>query len=483
MTIERVAVVGAGPNGLAAAVTLARAGLAVDVLERNSWVGGGAATRELTLPGFKHDVASAVHPMALASPFFREFELAKRVELAVPEMSFAHPLPGGRSGLGYRDLDRVADAIGADGPAYRALLKPVVEQLCGVTEITMNSLLRIPRDPVAMAVLGARVAEQGLASWNVRFKEEIAPAMLTGAAAHTIGRHPRLAMAGSGMMLSATAHAAGWPVPVGGSQAIVDALVADLEAHGGRVMTGVDVTSLEQLGEYDASVLDVTAPALADIAGDALPDKYVAALKRFKHGNGVSKVDFALNGPVPWADVRLAEAPTLHFGGTREQIAAAENEVAHGRVPQRPYVLVVQPSVIDVTRAPEGKAVLWAYVHVPYNSDFDATEAVISAVEEYAPGFRDVIEASVATRACDFADVVSPNFAGGDFSSGAISMFQMVKRPVIAPVPWRTPAESVYICSGASAPGPSVHGMSGYHAARTLLRDNGIDAPLLADKS
>ena len=483
MNLTRVAVVGAGPNGLAAAVTLARAGLAVDVFERNGWTGGGAATRELSLPGFRHDVASAVHPMALASPFFQEFDLARRIDLVVPEASFAHPLPGGRSGIGYRDLDRAADALGADGDAYRSFLGPVVERLRGVTDMTMNTLLRVPRDPIAAAVYGARVLEAGTPAWSRRFVEDVAPAMLTGCAAHTIGRHPTLAMAGGGLMLSATAHAQGWPVPVGGSQAIVDALVADLEAHGGRVHLGREVTDLAQLDEYDAAVLDVGVPAFLTMGAARLPDRYRRALERFKPGSGVSKVDMALAGPVPWSDPRIGEAPTVHLGGTREQIAAAENDVARGRVPERPYVLAVQPSIADSTRAPAGQATFWAYVHVPFDSDVDATEAVLAAVEEHAPGFRDLVLASTATRADEFAAAVSPNFAGGDFASGAVTMTQMLKRPVVSPTPWRTPADGVYLASGATTPGPSVHGMCGWHAARTLLHDNGIPAPNLAPTS
>ena len=265
---DRVAVVGSGPNGLAAAVTLARAGLQVEVLERNDWVGGGAATREITLPGFKHDLASAVHPMALASPFFQAFELSRRIDLVVPEVSFGHPLPGGRSGHGYRDLDRAADAIGRDGKAYRTLLKPVVDRIDAIGEFTVDTLLRVPKHPIGTAIYGERALELGTPLWGMRFREEIAPAMLIGCAAHTIGRHPRLSMAGAGLMLSATAHAAGWPVPVGGSQAIADALVADLEAHGGRVRTGVEVTSLAELDDYDATLLDVSAPALLRLGGD-----------------------------------------------------------------------------------------------------------------------------------------------------------------------------------------------------------------------
>lgn len=474
---DRVAVVGSGPNGLAAAVTLARAGLQVEVLERNDWVGGGVATREITLPGFKHDLASAVHPMALASPFFQAFELSRRIDLVVPQVSFGHPLPGGRSGHGYRDLDRAADAIGRDGKAYRSLLKPVVDRIDAIGEFTVDTLLRVPKHPIGTAIYGERALELGTPLWGIRFREEIAPAMLIGCAAHTIGRHPRLSMAGAGLMLSATAHAAGWPVPVGGSQAIADALVADLEGHGGRVRTGVEVTSLAELDGYDATLLDVSAPALLRLGGDRLPDKYAAALRRFKHGNGVSKVDMALDGPIPWTDPVLREAPTLHLGGTREQIAAAEREVSRGRIPERPYLLVVQPSVADASRAPDGKHVLWAYGHVPYGSDVDITQTAITMIEQHAPGFRDLVLASTATRAVDFEHTVSANFAGGDFSSGAVTMAQMLKRPVVSPTPWRTPVKGVYLGSGATTPGPSVHGMAGWHAARTLLADRGLSAP------
>ena len=478
--VRRVAVIGSGPNGLAAAVVLARAGLDVEVLERNSWLGGGAATRELTLPGFRHDVASAVHPRALARPFFRAFDLTRRVDLVVPDVSFAHPLPDGRSGIGYRDLDRAAESIGRDGAAYRAFLKPVVERLDGVSALTMNTLLRVPRDPVAAAVYAARAAEGGLpGAWSRRFHEQTAPAMLTGCAAHTIGRHPSLAIAGGGLVLSATAHGQGWPVPVGGSQAVVDAMAADVEAHGGRIRLGENVADLGELEGFDASVLDVGVPAFDAMAGSRLPGGYRRALARFRPGNGVSKVDFALSGPVPWADERIGEAPTVHLGGTREQIASAEADVARGRVPERPYVLAVQPSVVDPTRAPAGRATLWAYLHVPYGSDVDATDLVTRAVEEHAPGFRDVVLASTATRADEFT-AVSANFAGGDFASGAVTLAQMLKRPVVSPTPWRTPIPGVYLASGATTPGPSVHGMCGFHAARTLLADQGAPTPELA---
>ncbi len=478
----RIAVVGSGPNGLAAAVTLARAGLAVDVLERNDWIGGGAATRELTLSGFRHDVASAVHPMALASPFLRAFELSRRIELAVPAVSFAHPLDGiraGGRGHGYRDLDRTAEAIGRDGNAYRALLRPLVERIDALADLTMNPLLRLPRDLPTAYAFGRRVLETGTPIWNRRFHEPVAPAMLTGCAAHTIGRHPRPAMAGGGLVLSATAHARGWPVPIGGSQAISDALLADLVAHGGSVHTGVEVTDLGELDDYDDVVLDVSTAGLLRLAGDRLPARYRAALRRFRPGNGVSKVDFALSGPVPWTDPVVGRAPTVHLGGTRAQIAAAERTVAGGRLPQNPYVLMVQPSVIDATRAPAGRAVLWAYTHVPYDSPVDCTETITAAVERHAPGFRDLVLASTATTARDLGPTVSANFAGGDFASGAVTVAQMLARPTVSSRPWRTPLPHVLLASGATSPGPSVHGMSGWHAARILLQQKRIPLPEL----
>ncbi|KNX38433.1 phytoene desaturase family protein [Luteipulveratus halotolerans] len=475
-----VAVVGAGPNGLAAAVTLARAGLRVDVLERNAYAGGGASTQPLTEPGFVHDLASAVHPMALASPFFRAFELDRRIDLLVPEISFGHPLPDGRVGLAWHDLDRTADGLGRDGAAYRRLLAPLVEHLDAVNDFTTQSLIGVPRKPWGAFLFGLRALEQGTPAWNLRFQDEVAPALLTGAGAHVIGRHPRLSMAGGGLALTVNAHGRGWPVPRGGSQAISNALVADLEAHGGRVLLGREVTSYDDIADYRTVLLDTSTKALLDIYGTRLPHRYRVALQQFRPGNAASKVDFALSGPVPWADPDLARTPTVHLGGTRAQIAAAERDVAHGRVPHDPYILVTQPSVLDPSRAPEGQAVLWAYAHVPYNSAADMTETITAAVERHAPGFRDVVISSTATPASELGRF-SANFEGGDFANGAVNMLQMVRRPVLSPSPWRTPLEGVYLASSAAAPGPSVHGLAGWYAARLALRERfGLDAPDLS---
>ncbi|WP_211841572.1 phytoene desaturase family protein [Rudaeicoccus suwonensis] len=465
-----VAVVGSGPNGLAAAVTMARAGLSVDVFERNDWVGGGASTREITLPGFRHDLASAVHPMALASPFFQQFELSRRIRLLVPEVSFAHPLPDGRVGVGHRDLQSAADAMGADGPAYERLMRPLVDRIGQLTTLTSGALLQRPVHPTAAAFFGARTLEQGCAVWRSRFSDEVAPAMLTGCAAHTIGRHPSLTTAAAGLLLTAHAHAAGWPVPEGGSQAISDALATDLGTYGGAIHTGIGITSAAQLKTYRTVLFDVSTKALAALGGDRFSTRYQCALRQLHHGNGVCKVDYALDGPVPWTSAALRNTPTIHLGGTRDQIAASECAVARGKLSDQPYVLVVQPGVVDTTRAPAGKATLWAYTHVPFGSPLDRSEAMTAMIERLAPGFRDLILAQTSTTASDFA-TVSDNFAGGDFAVGAVTLRQLLRRPVLSPTPWRTPVDGWYLASSAASPGPSVHGLAGWHAASTALRD------------
>jgi phytoene dehydrogenase-like protein len=465
-------VVGSGPNGLAAALTLARAGLAVRVYEAAGSVGGGTRTGALTLPGFAHDVCSAVHPLALASPFFRAFGLAGRIELKVPELSYGHPLGGGRAALAYRSLARTAEGLGRDGGAYRALFAPLLARLDGVLDLAQHQLLRVPADPLAAAVFALRVLEQGTPAWNLRFRGEEAPAMLTGVIGHSIGRLPSLAGAGAGLLLGALAHAGGWPVPVGGSAAITDALAADLLAHGGEIVLNTTVASLSELAADGAKavLLDTSVPALAAIAGEALPAGYLRRLGRFRSGDAASKVDFALSAPVPWAHPALAQAPTVHLGGTRAELAAAEADVAAGRHPGRPFVLVSQPSVLDPSRAPAGQHVLWSYAHVPAGSGRDMTEAVTARIEQFAPGFRDVVLASSAITARDLGRY-NANYPGGDISSGAMTVRQVLGRPVLSPVPWRTPARGVYLCSSAAAPGPGVHGMAGWLAARAALAD------------
>lgn len=463
-----VVVVGAGPNGLAAAVTLARAGLRVTLFERLSKAGGGSSTDELTLPGFRHDVCSAVQPLAFESRFFREFGLADRVRFVTPELSFGHPLDSGRTGLAYRDMDRTRQELGRDGPAYAALIGPLSRRSAEVAEFTGSPLLRVPPDIPTTMLFGLASLEQGTPAWNARFREDAAPAMITGVAAHTILHQPSLAAAGAGLALISYAHARGWPIPVGGSQSIIDAMVDDLYTHGGELVTDTDVASLDELPTATATLLDVTPRSFLRMAGDRVPARYRRALERFRYGNAVAKVDYALSDPVPWADDRLREAGTLHLGGTRAEIAASENAVARGELSDSPYVLVSQPSVFDPTRAPEGRHTLWTYTHVPADSRADREEAVTDQIERFAPGFRDTILATSSRTAVEVAHH-NPNYPGGDISAGAPTFPQLIKRPVVSAHPWRTAVPGVYLCSASVTPGPGVHGLVGWYAALSAL--------------
>ncbi|MEY2847636.1 MAG: hypothetical protein RI885_301 [Actinomycetota bacterium] len=470
-----VAVVGSGPNGLAAAVTLARAGLSVRVYEAEDTIGGGARTAELTLPGFHHDICSAVHPMALASGFFRRFELERRVDLRLPPVSYGHPLDSGRAAIAYRDLARTADRLGRDGAAWSRLMGPLARRADRVARFTGSQLLQVPTDPMVAAMVGLRAIEQGTAAWNLRWTDDAAPALLAGVAAHTIQPMPSLASAGAGLALATYAHARGWPIPVGGSQSIVEAMVDDLVTHGGDVITGARIDSLDALASARAVVLDVTPRALIRLAGARMPEGYRRALSRFRYGNAAAKVDFALAGPVPWTDPALAGAGTVHVGGTRAQIAEAENTVARGRHSATPFVLVSQPGVVDDSRAPSGRQVLWAYTHVPAGSEIDQTEAVTAQIERFAPGFRDLVLATSARTAVEMQHH-NANYIGGDISAGAPSALQLVRRPVLSSAPWRTPMEGVYLGSSSTPPGPGVTGLPGYYAAREALRHSfGID--------
>jgi len=474
-----VAVVGSGPNGLAAAVTMARAGLSVRVYEAASAAGGGLRTAELMEPGHFHDICAAVHPMALASPFFRQFELSRRIRLEVPELSYGSPLDGGRAALAYRSLDRTAAGLGRDGGAYRRLMEPLLRRVEGITELTLNQLLRIPRDPLAAAVFGLRTLEQGSPLWDARFREELAPALLTGVAAHAVAPLPGLAAAGAGLLLGTLAHAGGWPIPTGGSAAIARAMTEDLEAHGGTVETGARIGSLAELPPVRATLLDVAPPGLLRLAGGGFPAGYRRALESFRFGNAACKVDFILSGPVPWAVPELAGAGTVHVGGTRAETAEAENLVAAGRHPERPYVLVSQPSRFDAGRAPAGRHILWSYCHVPAGSTVDMGEAVIAQLERFAPGFRDVVVEFKVTTAAGLAEY-NENYVGGDFGAGLMDIRGLLQRPVLSTVPWRTPLPGVYLCSSSTPPGPGVTGMSGFHAARYALKDIfGLPVPRL----
>lgn len=463
-----VVVVGAGVNGLAAAVVLARAGLAVLVVETAGEVGGAARTAEATLPGFLHDLGAAVHPMAAASPFFRRFRIGERVRLLTPELSYAHALGGGATAHAWRDVRRTAGGLGVDGPAWARLIGPLVARSREVARFTTGPVLRVPAHPVVAARFGLAAIEEGGPAWNRRWRGQEAPALLAGVMAHAIHPLPAFAPAAAGLALAVTAHDAGWPIAEGGTGAIPAALAADLLAHGGRIETGRTVASLGDLPDTRAVVFDTAVPALLRIAGGRLPAPVRAWLRTVRFGDGVGKVDFALDGPVPWLDTASRTTATVHLGGTRQQVAAAEAAVAAGRVPERPFVLVAQPSVLDPTRAPAGKHVLWAYTHVPNGSRLDPTEMITRAVEREAPGFRELVLAANAHSAEDVGDA-NPNLVGGDIAAGAVGLRQLVARPLPSPDPWHV-GRGVFLCSAAAAPGPGVHGMGGYLAARSVLR-------------
>lgn len=464
-------VVGSGPNGLAAALRLAAAGCSVRVYERATTWGGGTRTTELTEPGFLHDVCSAGHPLLIGSPFFAEFDLAARgVRFAHAELPFAHPLPDGRAALVYRDLARTAASLGGDGPTYERLLGPLVSDAPRLMTTLLGTFRRPPISGLPAALHFARYGLRSAASLAGMFEGEAARAILAGCASHGKMRLDRPVTGGLGMVLALLAHAVGWPVVVGGSQRVSDAMVATLEAAGGEVVTGHEVRSLAELPSARVVLLDVSPADFVRLAGrDSLPGLYRKSLRRFRYGVGVCKVDLALSAPVPWRNPGVGRAGTIHLGGTFEQIAAAEAEVAAGRHAERPYVLTVQPTVADPSRAPAGKHVLWAYCHVPPGSTVDRSAAIEAQVEAAAPGFRDLVIGRHVMTSAQVADY-DPNYVGGDISTGETSLFQMLARPAPRWATYRTPIDGVYLCSSATPPGPAVHGMCGDHAARLALR-------------
>ncbi len=463
-------IVGSGPNGLAAAVTLAAAGLKVQVIEGAPTIGGGCRTEELTLPGFWHDVCSAAHPLALASPFFRRFDLAARgVRFARAPVEFAQPLDGGRAAIVTRSVEETAARLGADRRAYRRLFGPPARHMDEICAALLAPLRRPPAHPLVLAAYGRRGILPASAVVR-RWRTPEARAVMAGAAAHAMMPLSAVPTAGVGIMLVALAHAVGWPVVAGGSARITDAMADAVVAAGGSIETGRWVRSLAELPPARAILLDTSPRALVSLAGDRLPSRYRAALRRFRYGAGVCKVDFALSGPVPWTNEDCWRAGTLHLGGTFEEVAAAEAEVAAGQHPERPYVLVVQPGVADPSRAPAGRHALWTYCHVPAGSDTDMTAAIEGQIERFAPGFRDLILAR-AVRTAAGEEAHNPNYVGGDIAVGMQTVRQTVLRPAARWNPYRTPIRGVYLCSSATPPLPGVHGRCGELAALSALRD------------
>jgi phytoene dehydrogenase-like protein len=463
-------VVGSGPNGLAAAITLARAGRSVHVYEAAATIGGGTRTEELTLPGFRHDVCSTIMPLTLASPFFRSIDLAARgIEIVHPDAPLGHALDDGRAAMIERSIGDTAAGLGRDGPAWRRLFGPLVADADKLGSELLRPVLHTPRHPIALARFGVPALLPATMLGRLAFRDAPARALLAGLAAHSMVDLHRPLSVSFGLVLGLYAHAAGWPMIRGGSAAVADGLAAELRALGGTIETGRRIGTLAELPAARAVILDTTPRAALAIAGGRLPSRTRRAYERFRFGSGVFKVDWALDGPVPWRAPELRRAATVHLGGTLAEVAAAERSVARGGHPERPFVLFVQYSPWDASRAPAGRTTAWAYCHVPARSTVDMTERIEAQVERFAPGFRDRVLAR-ATRGPATLEADNANYVGGDINGGIEDIRQLVLRPGPFRDPYGTGAPGLYLCSSSTPPGGGVHGMSGYLAARSALR-------------
>lgn len=462
-------VVGSGPNGLSAAVALAREGHAVTVLEAADVIGGGTRTEELTVPGVLHDVCSAIHPFGAASPFFGSLPLAEHgLTWLSPEIDLVNPLPDGRAGILYRSLDRTAEGLAGDGDAWRRTFEGLSTQFQAYAEDLLRPLLAVPHHPLKLARFGpdALLTTPALAR---RFMTAEARALFAGVAAHSVQPLTRPTTASVGLMLIAAGHHVGWPVAAGGSRAITDALASLLRSHGGKIETGVRVTSLDQIPASAMSVFDVSPRAMLDIAGDALPSRIRRAYQRFRYGAGSFKVDLAVEGGVPWTVADARRSATVHVAGTMEEIVAAEDAPHRGRMPERPFVLVAQQHVIDPSRSNGDIHPLWAYCHVPHGWDGDATDAIVDQIERFAPGTRDRIVGSFSRGPVQL-EAYNANYVGGDIATGSTDPWQLLVRPRLSADPYSTGIPGVFLCSSATPPGGGVHGMCGAGAAKSALR-------------
>jgi phytoene dehydrogenase-like protein len=466
-------VVGAGPNGLAAALRLAAAGLRVQVVEAAEKPGGGMRTEELIRPGYHHDVCSSVQPMAAAAPFFREWDPESRgVRLVRPEINFAHPLDGGGAALNARSLEETVAGLGIDGPAYRRMFEPLVAHGTDVLDFFLTSRLRRPPTRSVPQITAFGLAGLANVHWLTHrvFATEEARAMVGGAAAHGMIDLSQPLTAALGMLLVMLGHHVGWPLIEGGSQRLADALISALEQQGGEVVCGHEVTDLREFDGVPAVLLDTTPEAFVAMGGDRVHEGYRRWVSRYHHGAGVFKIDWILSEPVPWTNPDVRRAGTVHLAGTLDETIAGEHAPNEGRITDRPYVLAVQPTVPDPSRAPEGGHIFWAYVHVPHGSDADMTEAIENQVERFAPGFRDTI-VERATKTAVEMERWNISYLGGDISNGQTTLRQMLARPVPRWNTYKTPIRGVYLASAATPPGPAVHGACGDNAARVALRE------------
>jgi phytoene dehydrogenase-like protein len=467
-TSRRAVVIGAGPNGLAAAIVLAQAGFQVEVFEAQPQPGGGARTLPLTRPGFMHDFGSAVHPMALASPFFSTLPLRDYgLEWIQPSAPVAHPLDDGTAVILERNLSDAQSALGQDGKQWRRLVGPFAEHWSELAPEVLRPVSLFPRHPFLLARLGLLGFPSASSIAHIWFKSPRTKALFAGLAAHSILSLEEPLSSAFGIMLGATAHAVGWPIPRGGAQSITSALCAHLAGLGGKVFTSGRVNDLASLGRFDVALCDVTPRQLLRIAGDRLSPAYRRQLERYRYGPGVFKVDYALSSPIPWKASECLRSATVHLGGTLEEIVFSEDAMRHDRHAERPFVLLAQPTLFDASRAPKGKHIAWAYCHVPNGSDFDMLPRLEAQIERFAPGFRDcVLERRVFSPAA--LQAMDANLIGGDIGGGLANLPQFLFRPTMRQ--YATSARDIYICSSSTPPGGGVHGMCGYNAAKLALK-------------
>lgn len=468
---ERAMVIGSGPNGLAAAIVFAQAGLPVDVYEAEEVPGGACRTLPLTVPGYLHDFGSAVHPLGVGSPFFKTLPLAQYgLEWVHGDAPLAHPLDDGAAVIPERDLDATERELGSDGKAWRRLMEPYASRWADFAEGCLGPVLRIPPHPFLMARFGMAAVLPARSLANNHFEGVRARALFAGLAAHSFLSFDEFLSSAPGLMLGVAAHAVGWPIPRGGSGALSHALIHHLQALGGKLHTSERIDARrfrESAGDGTLVMFDTTLRGLAAIAGDRLPRSYQRTIAHFRRAPAAFKIDYALSEPVPWRAPECRRAITVHLGGTLEEIAAGEDEVCHGRHPDRPFVLAVQPTLSDPTRAPEGKHVLWAYCHVPNGSTAEMTKPIEAQIERFAPGFRDCVLARHVSSPSAL-EAMDANLVGGDISGGSMSMRQFVFRPGIRS--YSTGVDNLFLCSASTPPGGGVHGMCGFHAATRALQ-------------
>src|SRR5881392_1093578 len=464
-------VVGSGPNGLAAAITLARAECSVVVYEANATIGGGARSAELTLPGFLHDVCSAVHPLAAGSPFFKTLPLERLgLQWIEPEIPLAHPLDNGSAACLYRDIDVTAEQLFDDSGAYRRLMKPLARNWENLSIEFLQPMLHWPQHPITLAHFGILALCPATLLASLLFRREPARGLFAGIAAHSFLPLEAPVSSAFALVLGLAGHAVGWPIPRGGSQQISNALAAYLRELGGKIEIEHRVDDLNDLPKSRAVILDISVWEFLRIAGHQMPPRYRRRLESFRHAPGIFKIDYALSERVPWKAEACSRAGTVHLGGTMNEIAAAETDVSKGKIPERPFVLVAQQSLFDETRAPAGQHTLWVYCHVPFNCSVDVSDRIEAQIERFAPGFRDCVLARHKMNAAAL-EKSNSNLTGGDINGGAANLAQLIARPIFSPRPYRTPLEGVYLCSASTPPGGGVHGMCGHHAARAALRE------------